>query len=163
MKWIACLLLFFCTLANAQELSDLRKLYPQASANASAAATFTEKVSAFDTAGNHVVAAYKAASLTLKSKFSKKLQEKISFFKDGANMLDDAISHDPNNVEMRMIRLSIQENVPAIVNYKKNKEEDTHFIYSHFQELSGGLREYIRNFILRSKSFSKQQKLAAKQ
>lgn len=162
MKWIACLLLF-CTFANAQELSDLRKLYPQASANPSSATAFAEKAAAFDTSGHPVVAAYKAAALTLKSKFSKKLGEKISFFKDGANRLDEAISHDPDNVEMRMIRLSIQENVPAIVNYKRNKQEDTHFIYSHFQELSGGLREYIRNFILRSKSFSEQQKQAAKQ
>src|SRR5690606_4169 len=106
--------------------------------------------------------AYKGAALTLKAKFAKAIPDKIGFVKEGAKLVESAVAAEPNNVEIRVVRLSVQENVPAIVGYKKNIGEDKNYILSHLKDVDGDLREYIRNFILQSKSFSKAQKLSVK-
>jgi hypothetical protein len=52
-----------------------------------------------------------------------------------------------------MIRLSVQESVPKIVGYRANKKEDKAMILKNFKD-TGELKEYIRNFINQSKSFT---------
>ncbi|GAA6764110.1 hypothetical protein AAFH68_00380 [Flavobacterium sp. CGRL1] len=59
---------------------------------------------------------------------------------------------------MRMIRLSIQEDVPAITGYKKNIKEDKKFITTYYPSQSGALKEYLKDFVLQSKSFSEKEK-----
>jgi hypothetical protein len=57
-----------------------------------------------------------------------------------------------------MIRLSIQENVPGITGYKKNIKEDKKYLTAHYAEQSGALKEYLKDFVLQSKSFSEKEK-----
>lgn len=73
-------------------------------------------------------------------------------------MVEFAVASEPNNIEIRMIRLSIQEKAPKIVNYNKNKKEDKDFLVNHYKEQSGNLKTYIKNFMLQSKSFSTAEK-----
>lgn len=73
-------------------------------------------------------------------------------------MLEFAVASEPNNIEIRLIRLSIQEKVPKIVNYNKNKKEDKDFLLEHNKEQSGNLKTYIKHFMLQSKSFSTAEK-----
>lgn len=82
--------------------------------------------------------------------------------KEGAKLIELAITAEPNNIEIRMVRLSIQENVPAIVGYKKNIAQDKAFILQHYKEQPEALRDYIKNFMATAKSFSAQEKQAIK-
>jgi hypothetical protein len=109
---------------------------------------------------NTILLAYKGAALTLKSKFSNKLADKIDYFKAGAKLIESAIKAEPKNIELRVVRLSVQENVPAIVNYRKNIKEDSAFINAHVKGLDGPLRDFVVNFVLNSKSFTAAQKQA---
>ena len=71
-----------------------------------------------------LLVAYKGAVLILMANYSKVIKEKKTFFKEGATLLNFAIIEEPTNVEMRCLRLSIQENAPKLLKYRANKIED---------------------------------------
>ena len=106
-----------------------------------------------------LLVAYKGAVLILMAKYSKVIKEKKFFFKEGATLLNFAIFEEPANVEMRCIRLSIQENAPKLLKYRANKAEDKQFIKDGYDTIkSTTIKTYVRGFIMQSKSFSDEEK-----
>lgn len=53
---------------------------------------------------------------------------KLSTFKQGRKNIEKSIAKDPNNVELRFIRCSVQKNAPKILGYHSNIKEDIAFI-----------------------------------
>ena len=143
---------------GAPDLASIRKMYTEAPKSEANAKDFVEKLSGISNTDDKIMVAYKAASILLDSKYEKKLGEKISRFKEGAKLLESTITNEPNNIEIRMIRLSIQENVPGITGYKKNIKEDKKYLTTHYAEQNGPLKEYLKDFVLQSKSFSEKEK-----
>ena len=153
--FISCLFLLFL---GKTDIAEVRKLYTDAAKSEANAKAFSVKLAEVpDNDPNKVLVAYKGCSLTLKSKFSGVLGDKISFMKEGAKLIDAAAAADPDNIEIRMIRLSVQESVPRIVNYRANKKEDKAVILKNYKE-AGELKDYIRKFIAQSKSFTAAEK-----
>jgi hypothetical protein len=146
---------------NNPNLAEIRKAFPTAANSEISATAFVAKLADVATDDKTLVA-YKGASITMISKFKKKVSDKISTFKEGTKLIESAVASEPNNVEIRLIRLSIQENVPGIVKYKMNIKEDAAFILKHFKHQNNALKEYIRSFIVHSKSFSAEEKLTFK-
>jgi len=68
---------------------------------------------------NKVLLAYKGAAIAMKAKFAKQIKEKKNLFVEGVKLIENSVKSEPNNLEIRLIRLSIQENSPKILNYKK--------------------------------------------
>ena len=95
--------------------------------------------------------AYKGALLTKKASFAKSPMKKLSIFKEGTKLLEEAISKDKNNAEYRFLRLVIQENAPALLGYNKSKEMDKQVIEQNFERLSRELRAYIKAYANQSK------------
>ena len=90
------------------------------------------------------------------------MPEKKSNFKEGVKWIESAVKSKPDNIEIRMIRLGVQENTPKIAKYNTNIQEDKNFIIEHYNDESGSLAAYIKNFILTSKSFSDAEKATYK-
>ena len=151
-------LLLFC---NNPNLAEIRKAFPTAATSEISATAFASKLTDVSSEDKTLLA-YKGASITMVAKFKKKISEKISTFKEGSKLIESAVASESNNIEIRLIRLSIQENVPGIVKYKKNIKDDAAFILKHFKEQNAVLKEYIRSFVLQSKSFSAEEKLTFK-
>lgn len=149
------------SLFNNPTITEIRKLYPNASKSESNAKEFALKLTDVAT-DDKTLLAYKGASITMIAKFKKKVSDKISAFKEGSKLIELAVATEPNNIEIRFIRLSVQENVPAIVKYKKNISEDKVFILKQYKEQSATLKEYLKSFILQSKSFSAEEQKAIK-
>jgi hypothetical protein len=149
---IASFLLF-----TLQELSDVRRLFVEAPVNVVKSEAF------YDFIGNYnredkVLWAYKGAAITLKAKFAKTLKEKKRLFTEGVQWIENAVKSEPNNVEIRLIRLSIQENAPKILNYKKNIEEDKKLLLSNLEQQNLSLKEYIKKYIKQSDIFTDKEK-----
>ncbi|WP_344675663.1 hypothetical protein [Sphingobacterium kyonggiense] len=53
---------------------------------------------------------------------------KLNTFKEGKKNIEEAIKKEPDNVELRFIRLSVQKNAPSFLGYKSNITEDIQFI-----------------------------------
>ena len=69
--------------------------------------------------------AYLGAALILKAKHVNSPISKLSFFKKGRKKLDDIIDKNPNFVEYRWLRYSLQKNAPSFLNYNKNLNMDS--------------------------------------
>jgi hypothetical protein len=153
------LLYFLLFFFSNPSITEIRKLYGTANSSESTATAFATKlidVSKED--ANKVLVAYKGASIIILSKLEKKVADKSKKFKEGASFLEYSITNEPNSIETRMIRLSIQENVPKIVKYRGNIKEDKKFLLDHYKEQTGALKSYIGDFIAQSKSFTSAEK-----
>ena len=157
MKLLFSIFYFLLSFSN-PELSEVRKLYPNAANSESTAREFASRFSGVTNESTKTLVAYKGASITMVSKYTKKVSDKIKNVKEGIKLIEFAVASEPNNIEIRLIRLSVQENAPKIVKYSKNKNEDVVFILAHYKEQSNSLVAYIKSFILQSKSFSDKEK-----
>lgn len=107
-------LLLLVNFAGNPDLAAIRKMYADVTKSENNAKEFVAKLSGVSNNDDKILVAYKAASILLESKFEKKLGEKIERFKEGAKLLEATIKSDPSNIEMRMIRLSVQEDDTGI-------------------------------------------------
>lgn len=146
---------------NNPTISEIRKWYPNAAKSENNANEFASKFDAISD-DNKTILAYKGASITISAKFKKKVSDKIKAFKEGTKLIELAVSSEPNSIEIRLIRLSVQENIPAIVKYKKNISEDKIFILKLYKEQSTSLKEYLKSYILQSKSFTAEEQKTIK-
>jgi hypothetical protein len=157
----AILVLFLFLFSN-PSITEIRKLYGNVLNSESNAKEFASKLNEVSKEDNKTLVAYKGASLAILSKLEKKVSDKSKKFKEGSSLIEYAVANEPNSIEIRMIRLSVQENVPKIVNYRGNKKEDKKFLLDHYKEQTGILKVYIGDFIAQSKSFSVAEKQLVK-
>lgn len=144
----------FLSFSNIPEISDIRKLYSSMVISEGNAKEFASKLADITKENNKTLFAYKGASIVIMSKYKKEISERSKKFKEGAKMVEFAVTSEPDNIEIRLIRLSIQEKAPKILKYNGNMKEDKIFLLDHYKESSSTLKPYIKNFILQSKSFS---------
>ena len=73
--------------------------------------------------------------------------------------MEQAVQKDPENVEIRCVRLSVQENVPKITGYHKEIEEDRKYILDHYEGMDDdSAKKFVKGFVQQSESFSEDQK-----
>lgn len=53
---------------------------------------------------------------------------KLASFKKGKKNINQAVYVAPKNIEIRFVRLTIQQNAPSFLSYQQNKLEDAIFI-----------------------------------
>ena len=143
---------------NNPEITEIRRLYASVIQSETNAKEFASKLSEVGKEDNKTLYAYKGVSMTLLARYKKEVSEKSKTFKEGAKMVEFAVASEPNNIEIRLIRLSIQEKAPKILKYSTNKKDDKNFILTHYKEQTGNLKEFLKNFIQNSKSFSTAEK-----
>lgn len=154
-SFITTLLLFFQT----PSLGELRNSYAKANlsnSNTQSFITLAENSSANDA----VSLGYKAAAKIMEAKISKK--DRKSLVKNGATNLESIIKNNPSNIELRVIRMSVQENIPKIVGYSSSLKTDKKFILDNYAKQNAALKSYIRNFVAQSKTMSAAEKNAVK-
>lgn len=151
------ILLMFVTASLSSDLSELRKLYPKAATSKENAEVFFNKTTEIKST-DPVLMGYKGIAFTLKAKFEKELSKKKSNFKTGAEILEESIQKAPENIELRALRMSVQENSPKILNYNKNIQEDKNIIISNFSKSKSEVKTFVADFIAVSKSFTDEEK-----
>jgi hypothetical protein len=76
---------------------------------------------------------YLAAAKMVSSKYLVNPFVIIKVFNEGKTLLETLINENPESVELRYLRYTIQVNTPAFVGYNKNKKEDRAFIIQFMQ------------------------------
>lgn len=61
---------------------------------------------------------------------------KLQSFNKGKADIERAVSLDPDNIEIRLIRLSVQSYAPGILGYKGNIEEDKKLIVANREKFN---------------------------
>lgn len=156
----ALLIIFFVSvLLLPIDVQEARELYPMAIDDAEVADSLYKKLTAINLENNATLYGYKGAAYTLKAKHAKGIKEKKTYFKEGVAMIESAIALDPENVELRFVRLSVQENAPKIVNYREDLESDKSFILKKYPQIKDPtIKELIKKYSKDSKVFSEEEK-----
>ncbi len=74
---------------------------------------------------------YVASVIMQQAQYAGMPTKKLKYFREGKSMLEDYISHNPDDLEARYVRVLVQENIPGILGYKDNIDSDKSFVASH--------------------------------
>lgn len=141
-------------------IEEVRQLYPDATEDSTKTNILHEKLSSITQKEDNTLFCYKGAVYTLKAKHAKAIKDKKAFFKEGASIIEAALAAEPDNIELRFIRLSVQENAPKILKYRDHIEKDKNFILGRLSKLKeSSVKNLIYGFVKDSKTFSEEEKL----
>ncbi len=148
-------LLFFVKI----DINSIRKEYQTVTQSKAKTLALYNKLTKITKKDNKTLVAYKGALTTLVSKQQKGVKEKKEYFKNGVSLIEFAVKSAPNNIEIRLIRLSVQQNSPKFLKYNKSINDDKAFIFKNLKKVKAiSLKKYIQNYILQSKHFSEEEK-----
>lgn len=119
------LFIFFLTSfsLHAGQIEELRKKYKAAASNSKEAQELYQQLSA-KKIENPVVKAYLGAAQALMARDAKPLHKKMDFIKRSSRSFEQAIQQDKDNVEIRFLRFSINQNLPRALQDKQKMEDD---------------------------------------
>jgi len=91
---------------------------------------------------------YEAAFNMFMAKHTSNPFKKMGYFKDGKKLLESQIKTEPNNTELRFIRLCIQYHIPDFLGYKNNIEEDKDYLVANLHKLKDEpTKDIIYNYL----------------
>ena len=159
MKFLILILSAFSLNAQSLNFDAVRTAYKEAAQDKTKVESFHKSMSRVNTKDNAVLVAYKGASIALLAKQAESVKEKKDGFKEGVALIELANEKSSNNIEVRFVRLSIQENTPKLLKYKGNLEEDKLFILAQFKNIKfSHLKNHIKDYISQSKVFTDEEK-----
>lgn len=117
--------LLFAAPANSQEdlLRDCRESIANAFKERSVADRLYEGLKK-ENGTHNLLYGYRGAIEMSFGKHESSLIKKGRYFSSGREILEETIAKDPTNIELIFLRYTIQYNVPSILGYKGNLEED---------------------------------------
>jgi ribosomal protein L16 Arg81 hydroxylase len=95
--------------------------------------------------------AYIGALTMKKAGFLKGVKTKVNTFKKGAQLLENEIKQNPDKVEFRFLRLTVQEHAPNVLKYNKQIDEDKRAVLAGYAKLDEGLKAIIADYAKDSK------------
>lgn len=106
-----------------------------------------------------VLMAYKASATMMRARHVGNPFKKISYFREGKELLEQAVEMDPSNIEVRFLRFAAQSEIPGFLGYRDHLQEDKHLI---LQKLAGlqdrHLQELITRYLKQSDELSQGEK-----
>ena len=159
MKLIIYITLFLTFFSSLPKLSEVREEYTKAPGNKEVTTKLYNLLSDVSKNDKKVYVAYKGASCMMMAKYTKAKKEKKTLFKEGAGLIEFAVSEAPKDIEIRIIRLSIQENAPKFLKYRSNIQEDRQFVLDNYNKIkSESVKFFVRSYVLQSDIFSETEK-----
>src|SRR5690606_5285869 len=130
-KFLALWIVFCGTVpvlaAIAQDFNSIRQAYRYATKSREQAFAFYEPLEHVSKSDSPLLIAYKGAGLTLLARYEK-LAVRGPKVREAVQCIEQAVANDPQNAEIRLIRLSVQEHLPKFLKYNQNIEEDRQLI-----------------------------------
>ncbi len=83
---------------------------------------------------NAVITAYKGVAIAMYAEVVKEVSSKFDYFNRGKALIEKAIQKDFYNPEIRFLRYSVQAEVPWVVGYSSNLEEDAKIILNALKQ-----------------------------
>ena len=148
MKKVFFVGLLFCaatSFANTPTIGEVRSLYEKSVNDESACKKLIEILSPYNENSNPLFAGYKASSIMMMAKHVFNPFSKMSYFKKGKKILENAVKADDKNVELRFLRFNVQTHMPSFLGYNKDIERDKTFLETSFRKISD---ESLKAFLL---------------
>ncbi len=102
-----------------------------------------------------IILAYYGGVIALKGKHAFWPFDKLNYLNTSMDILELAINKDPDNLEIRFLRFSILDNIPGILGYSEEREEDKNKIVQllcekNYAQLKESIQEGIANYMVES-------------
>ena len=152
MKSILLILLINFSSYN-HDIDTIRSLYLSAYISEKNCNNFREKIKNIENKNSILMQAYEGCFYFIKCQFINNPLEKFKYFKKGKELLETAIKEDPKSVELKLLRYSIQKNLPRFLLYYDNIEKDLNFVTENINSIND---KKVQKFITTTlKSMSK--------
>jgi len=122
-------LIIFSSSLNAQHLFSYQ--LEQANADANNCKAFYEFMKTRKNESS-VAKGYFALSVMMQAKLYKNPFTKLSFFNKGKSILEETILANPNVAELRFLRFSVQNEIPAILLYFNDIDSDKKMLDNYY-------------------------------
>lgn len=94
-----------------------------------------------------IILGFKAMAYMVMANHVSNPFKKLSYFKKGKKLLNFSIKKDPKNIELRFLRLMVQEKAPKIAGYRENISDDKKFVLQNLKYVKDkNLRKSILNY-----------------
>lgn len=135
MKLLTILLTIFLLPLEADQLltRNARALFFQFEADSKAGERLFAMIPEIHANKNSTLLAYKGAARASMANLSINPATKYNRFKEGRNMIENAVSAEPQNAEVRFVRMSVQLSTPAFLGYQSDISADRSLIITKMQ------------------------------
>lgn len=152
---ILCLWSFSAS-AQTDLLADIRANISSIFQDSGLCSRFEARFEKVDVSTNAILKGYKGSVFMAQGRHASNPFTKLSVFNKGKALLDEAIKMDGKNLELRFLRLTIQVNVPGILNYSDQIEEDHAFINKNLAAVSNPeFKKQVTAFLTKAKAQGK--------
>lgn len=141
----AILLTLVLTLfSSVNQLDTLRNAFRKAESDKESAVYFNEVATKSDAIQANLQSAYIGASEIMLSKYHDSPIDKLKQFKKGVKILEEAVKDSPSNIEIRLIRVIIQSNIPSFLTYSDAIASDKKFILESYMSSESDVKQFIK-------------------
>ena len=143
------IILLISNVMFSQNLKEYRALLKTGEYSEKAAKTLIEKSStAYQDTKKPIYAGFLAVGKFFMAKHVFNPLKKMSYFNEGKKILETAVKNEPDNLEVRLMRLITQESVPKILGYYQNIAEDRAFLTRSYKNTNDeDLKIYIKDYL----------------
>lgn len=150
LRYIPLLLLPLLAAGAEWNMVTIRNLYYQAAASKADSDKFKAALNAIPNP-NTSIKGYIAVSHMIEAKHLFNPSSKLSAFNNGKTQLENMIKSDPENLELRFLRIGVQTNTPSFLGYSSQIQTDKKIILSKYAtHTDADLKRRIREFMLTS-------------
>ena len=143
------LLLIISNLMFSQNLKEYRALLQTGEKSEKSAKTLIDKsTTAYKNSKEPVYLGFLAVGKFFMAKHAFNPLKKMSYFNEGKKLMESSLKAEPDNLEVRLMRLITQESVPKILGYSQNISEDrTYLTRSYKNTEDEDLKIYIKDYL----------------
>ena len=143
------LLLIISNLMFSQNLKEYRALLQTGEKSEKSAKTLIDKsTTAYKNSKEPVYLGFLAVGKFFMAKHAFNPLKKMSYFNEGKKLMESSLKAEPDNLEVRLMRLITQESVPKILGYSQNISEDrTYLTRSYKNTTDEDLKVYIKDYL----------------
>lgn len=159
---IFILILFVSLSVDAAEpsINELRNLFYQSKNDRRAAELLCKKLERTDRKAGALILAYKGIGRMMYAKHSINPYTKLVNFNAGKNLLEEGVRIDAANAEVRFLRYCIQTQIPAVLCYYSNKDEDKALLLRAWKTIvDEDLKQRIRAYLVEFGNCSSNEKM----
>ncbi|MEJ7559716.1 MAG: hypothetical protein WKF66_15510 [Pedobacter sp.] len=134
------------------KIDTVRSLFYQAAKDKTSAKKFLNALSVVDNNSSPVLVCYKGVAEMMQAKHVLSPFSKLQKFKTGKTLIEKSIKRDPNDLELRFLRFSIQSNLPEFLGYDQAISADKVKLINGYSSIKDDeLRQCVVNYLTASK------------
>ena len=152
MKWLLLPLFLLMTFeSEGYTMQEIRELFHESEKTEEAAKKMLVLLKDVDSNDQPIKIAYKGMAYIMLSKHAFNPINKLKYFNLGKDFLENAISKDQNDMELRFLRYAVQINVPFFLNYNSSIKKDKKLVFDGIPELKDlSVKKIVIDFMLKT-------------